>query len=207
MFHDLPPIATVEKFNSWKTLPLYFGIAIFTFEGICVILPLENNMKEPESFRGFSGILNMGMTLVVSMYAIIGFFGYWKYGENVAGSITLNLPPNDLFSKLVQLVMALAIFLTYALQLYVVIEMMNPWINRTFACGTDYLLRTVLVVFTCEYILFHFNAKDLILVGCSCDGNRHSESGKYHFTCWSGEFNCACSHLSADHRNRNILAK
>lgn len=58
------------------------------------IMPLENNMKTPQSF---GTIINMSMSLIISLYAIIGFFGYWKYGDEVQsqGSITLNLPPDE----------------------------------------------------------------------------------------------------------------
>lgn len=60
-------------------------------------MPLENNMKNPEAFGGMSGVLNTGMVIVTSLYTSIGFFGYLRYGEAVKlGSITLNLPPQDL---------------------------------------------------------------------------------------------------------------
>jgi hypothetical protein len=36
--------------------------------------------------------LILGMTLVAIMYFAIGFFGYLKYGDQAAASITLNLP-------------------------------------------------------------------------------------------------------------------
>lgn len=59
------------------------------------VLPLENNMKTPEDFGGWTGVLNTGMVIVAALYTAIGFFGYLKYGDHVLGSITLNLP-NDL---------------------------------------------------------------------------------------------------------------
>lgn len=96
ILQDLPDTDTVKPVASWAQLPLYFGTAIYAFEGIGVILPLENNMKKPEDFGGSTGVLNTGMTIVACLYTTVGFFGYLKYGENVKGSITLNLPPDQL---------------------------------------------------------------------------------------------------------------
>lgn len=96
MLQDLPKTSTVHGFSSWSTLPLYFGTAIYAFEGIGVVLPLENNMKTPQDFGGPIGVLNTGMVIVASLYTAVGFFGYLKYGDGVKGSITLNLPPDDM---------------------------------------------------------------------------------------------------------------
>lgn len=94
MLQDLPKTDTVKKFASWEQLPLYFGTAIYAFEGIGVVLPLENNMKTPQDFSGLTGVLNTGMVIVASLYTAVGFFGYLKYGENVEATITLNLDGN-----------------------------------------------------------------------------------------------------------------
>lgn len=96
MLQDLPKTSTVHGFSSWATLPLYFGTAIYAFEGIGVVLPLENNMKTPQDFGGPIGVLNTGMVIVACLYTSVGFFGYLKYGDHVKGSITLNLPPDDM---------------------------------------------------------------------------------------------------------------
>lgn len=96
ILHDLPHTDTVKPYASWQTLPLYFGTAIYAFEGIGVVLPLENNMKTPEAFGGKTGVLNTGMVIVACLYTAVGFFGYLKYGDAVQGSITLNLPGTDL---------------------------------------------------------------------------------------------------------------
>ena len=66
---------------------------MYSFEGIGVILPLENQMKEPRKMVARFGTINISMTLCACMYVIIGFFGYWYWkDEEIEGSITLNLP-------------------------------------------------------------------------------------------------------------------
>ena len=50
-------------------------------------------MKTPRAFPGYTGVLNRSMVVIVLMYVFMGFFGYVRYGEKSAGSITLNLPP------------------------------------------------------------------------------------------------------------------
>ncbi|XP_067621826.1 proton-coupled amino acid transporter-like protein CG1139 isoform X4 [Eurosta solidaginis] len=153
ILHDLPNTDTVKPIATWAQLPLYFGTAIYAFEGIGVILPLENNMKRPEDFGGTTGVLNTGMTVVACLYTTVGFFGYLKYGENVKGSITLNLPSDQLLSQLVRIAMAIAIFLSYTLQFYVPVNIVDPFIrnqcvdqSRKELAST--VLRIVLVVFT-----------------------------------------------------------
>ena len=73
-------------------LPLFFGTAIYAFEGIGVVLPIENQMKNKHELRGPVGVLNTSMIIVTCLYIAVAFFGYLKYGDDVLGSITLNLP-------------------------------------------------------------------------------------------------------------------
>lgn len=87
---ERPAIADINK------MPLFFGSAIFALEAIGVVMSLENNMQTPQNFIGCPGVLNTGMTVVVILYTAVGFFGYLKYGDKTQGSITLNLPVDDL---------------------------------------------------------------------------------------------------------------
>ncbi|KAI9586211.1 proton-coupled amino acid transporter 4 [Glossina fuscipes] len=153
MLQNLPRTDTVKPVGSWATLPLYFGTAIYAFEGIGVVLPLENNMKSPQDFGGITGVLNTGMVIVACLYTSVGFFGYLKYGENVKGSITLNLPQDHILSQLVRIAMAIAIFLSYPLQFYVPMNIVEPVVVNHFETNrAQYLantaLRIVLITFT-----------------------------------------------------------
>ena len=73
-----------------------FGTAVFAFEGISLVLPLQKDMRTPRQFEGLTGVLNTGMVTVSALYFAVGFYGYLKYGEVIKGSITLNLPSEDL---------------------------------------------------------------------------------------------------------------
>ena len=69
--------------------PLFFGTAFFTFEGISCVLPLQNRMEKPEEINS---AINKALTMAVFCYISLGVLGYLKYGDQVLGSITLNLP-------------------------------------------------------------------------------------------------------------------
>ena len=64
-------------------------------EGIGMVMPVENNMQNPENFLGRTGILVKSMTLVTILYTLLGVFGYLRYGDAIRGSITLNLPIDE----------------------------------------------------------------------------------------------------------------
>ena len=65
------------------------------------IIALENNMKTPQYFGGYCGVLNIGMTVIVALYILIGFFGYLKYGAEAGGSVTFNLPSDEVWVSFV----------------------------------------------------------------------------------------------------------
>ena len=53
-------------------------------------------MKTPKKFGGNFGVLNKAMILIVTLYVGMGFFGYLNYGSAIKGSITLNLPEEEM---------------------------------------------------------------------------------------------------------------
>ena len=53
-------------------------------------------MKNPDHFISKIGILNIAMAIVVFLYAVIGFLGYVRFGDVVLGSVTLNLPDDEM---------------------------------------------------------------------------------------------------------------
>ncbi|CAH1970311.1 unnamed protein product [Acanthoscelides obtectus] len=172
IFSDLPPLDSRAPVASFSSLPGFFGTAIFALEGIGVVMPLENNMKTPDHFIGCPGVLNTGMFFVVLLYASTGFFGYLKYGEATSvGSITLNLP-NEPLAQSVKVMIAIAIFFTYALQFYVPMEIIWKAVKNNFGSHktlAEYGIRTSLVILTVVMAILIPNLGGFIgLVGAVC---------------------------------------
>ncbi|KAF2359652.1 Amino acid transporter transmembrane domain [Trinorchestia longiramus] len=153
LLQDLPNAKDRKQFSSWEAIPLFLSTSIYAFEGIGVVLPLHRNMQHPEDLGGYNGVLNTGMILVTCLYIGMGFFGYLKYGELVQGSITLNLPKEEPLAMSISLIFVVAIFLTYALMLYVPVELTWPHLVARFARytrrkNTVYFFRAGLVLIT-----------------------------------------------------------
>lgn len=118
-------------------------------------------MGEPEAFGGSIGVLNVSMIVVASLYTGMGFFGYLKYGDGVLGSITLNLHPSPL-NECIRAMFAMAIFLSYSLQMYVPVGLIWPRIESVFTLTPDaprtaiynFIFRAAFVTTTCKFILF-----------------------------------------------------
>ncbi|XP_070508032.1 proton-coupled amino acid transporter-like protein CG1139 [Chironomus tepperi] len=126
---DLPSFSD-RKYVNFESLPLFFGTAIFAFEGIALILPLQNAMKEPTKFVGLLGVMNVGMVLVSIIYLFVGFFGYWKYGEATAASLTLNLPVDQILAQVIIVMVATGVMFGYPIQFFVAIQIMFPPITE-----------------------------------------------------------------------------
>ncbi|XP_066591707.1 proton-coupled amino acid transporter 1-like isoform X2 [Prorops nasuta] len=132
MCHDLPPISTRRYVADWNDLPLFFGTVIYSFEGITLVLPLKNEMKKPSNFNRTLGVLNVGMVVVGTMFVLMGFLAYLKYGDEVMGSVTLNLLSNQVLPQCIKLAISLSILLTYSLQFYVPVAIMWPKVVEQF---------------------------------------------------------------------------
>lgn len=149
LFFNLQNPGKFQASAPMKEFPLFFGTALFAFEGIGVVLPIENKMQKREDFFW---VLDLSMALVATLFISMGFFGYITFGDDILPSVTLNLPKLP-FYVLVKLGYTSAIFFTYFIQFYVPMEILIPPLKRGLAkgctTGIDIFMRTAMVTLTC----------------------------------------------------------
>ncbi|XP_075155625.1 proton-coupled amino acid transporter 1 isoform X1 [Haematobia irritans] len=148
----LPEVGDRKLYTNPMDLALYFGTAIFAFEGIALVLPLKNAMANPHNFDRPMGVLNVGMFFVTLMFMTAGFVGYSKWGDNVAGSLTLNLG-DTIGAQIVKAMVSMGVLFGYPLQFHIAIQIMLPTVIETFKCynhslAANLTFRTFMVVVT-----------------------------------------------------------
>ncbi|SCU81690.1 LAFA_0C06568g1_1 [Lachancea sp. 'fantastica'] len=98
--------------NRWT---LFAGTAIFAFEGIGLIIPVQSSMKHPEKFPLVLGLV---ITTATVLFVAVATLGYLSYGKDIQTVILLNLPQDNILVNLIQFFYCLAIMLSTPLQLF-----------------------------------------------------------------------------------------
>ncbi|KAK3718808.1 hypothetical protein LTR37_004724 [Vermiconidia calcicola] len=141
-YYDILTIATrggvadIQNFNP-STWTLLMGTAIFTFEGVGLIIPIQSGMAEPQKFPK---VLASVILIICVIFISIGMLSYAAYGSDTKTVILLNMPQDDKLVNLVQLLYSMAILLSIPLQIFPAIEITsqqlfsrtgkyNPWIK------------------------------------------------------------------------------
>lgn len=114
-------IADIKPFNP-STWTLFIGTAIFTYEGIGLIIPIQESMKRPQQF---TGVLAGVMILITLVFLGAGALSYAAYGSATKTVVILNMPQDDKFVNTVQFLYSLAILLSTPLQLFPAIRIME----------------------------------------------------------------------------------
>ncbi|CAH0759332.1 unnamed protein product [Diatraea saccharalis] len=147
IFKDSVTFADKKAIGNPARYPAFISTVIFAMEGIGVVMPVENEMKKPKNFLGCPSVLVVAMTVIVFLYSTLGLFGYFKYGDVLRGSITLNLPIDDWPAVCAKIFIVLSIFFTYPLQFFVVIDIFTkytaPYVKEKYGLTIQTIARTV----------------------------------------------------------------
>ncbi|XP_017124436.1 glutamate transporter polyphemus isoform X2 [Drosophila elegans] len=121
LFSGLPVINDRELATPPAQWIEFFAIAAFSLTAVGSMLVVEAHMAHPQSYLGIFGVLNLAVFFILLSNMFFGIMGYWRFGENVQASITLNIPKNEVLSQIIKVFIALGIFLSYPLNGFVVI--------------------------------------------------------------------------------------
>jgi len=108
-FH--PSIALFNPHDFTMTV----GSAIFTFEGIGLILPIQSSMRQPEHF---SKLLYMVMFIITVIFTSVGVLCYGTFGDAVSVEVITNFPQSSKLVNAVQFLYSLAVLVGTPVQLF-----------------------------------------------------------------------------------------
>ena len=110
-------------------MPLAACAILYSYEGICLILPIESSMKEPKHFKTvFWGTMTL-VTVVLATFATLNVF---VFGFVSNGSITAflmeayrNDPSITFYVQAANAAVSLSVLLSYPLQLFPALELIG----------------------------------------------------------------------------------
>ncbi|KAF1943404.1 amino acid transporter-like protein [Clathrospora elynae] len=115
---DQGGISDIVSFNP-RDWTLFIGTAIFTFEGIGLVIPIQTGMKDPKKFPK---VLGGVMIIITVIFISAGALSYAAFGSKTKTVVLLNMPQDNRFVNSVQFIYSLAILLSTPLQIYPAIE-------------------------------------------------------------------------------------
>lgn len=151
----------LETFGGFSVLFYGLGVAVYSFEGIGMVLPLESETKDKAKF---GKVLALCMAFIALLYGGFGALGYFAFGEETKDIITTNLG-QGLLSTSVQIGLCVNLFFSFPLMMNPVYEVVERRL-----CDSRYCLwlRWVVVLLVSVVALTVPNFADFLsLVGSS----------------------------------------
>ncbi|OJA18949.1 hypothetical protein AZE42_09772 [Rhizopogon vesiculosus] len=113
--------AEVQMFNP-KDFPLFVGTAVFSFEGIGLVIPITDAMREP---RKFPKVLTGVMITLLFLFGGAGALSYLTFGSEVQAVVLVNLDQSSKLTQSVQFLYSLAILLSIPLQFFPAVRILE----------------------------------------------------------------------------------
>ncbi|XP_054740052.1 proton-coupled amino acid transporter-like protein CG1139 isoform X1 [Anastrepha obliqua] len=160
IFSDMTAFSEMTSFQDIHLYPLFFGATMFGFDAPGLIVSIEANAKNPADFRSICGVFMQAMLIIITMQTAFAFFGYWRYGEQIASTILHNLPFNAALAAMARIIFAFSIFVSIPLQGYVPIDIVwNNWLKAKVAEKRSFALEMVFRIAI---------AVSTVLIGIAC---------------------------------------
>jgi proton-coupled amino acid transporter len=105
---------TVQLFNP-RDYTMTIGAAIFTFEGIGLILPIQSSMKKPQAFEWLLAVV---MLIITIIFTSVGALCYATFGSDTHIEIISNYPQDNKLVNAVQFLYSIAVLAGTPVQLF-----------------------------------------------------------------------------------------
>jgi proton-coupled amino acid transporter len=115
----------VTRMN-WATLPVAFGVVVYLFEGVGLILPLESKMTNRARFPAVMWSVHLFVSTVVALFGVLG---YLAFRELTCGPIILNLPTTGWLFSVVVWGLNIALIFTYPIQMLPVFQIAEDYMH------------------------------------------------------------------------------
>ncbi|KAF9223706.1 amino acid transporter [Gyrodon lividus] len=115
-------IAEIQMFNP-REFPLFIGTAVFSFEGVGLVIPITDAMREPHKFpKALTGVM-IGTLLL--LFGGAGALAYLTFGSDVKSVVLVNLDQTNKFTQSVQFLYSVAILLSIPLQFFPAVRILE----------------------------------------------------------------------------------
>lgn len=110
-----------------ENYPVFFGTAVYSYEGIGLVIPIESSMKRPQNYLP---VLYSAIAVISIFYLSFGAIGYIGFGNHINEIITSELPNGVPLTYAVQGALVFALIMTFPVQLFPVIGIIEEkeWI-------------------------------------------------------------------------------
>lgn len=119
-YYDIATLAreglhpSVKLFNP-DQFTLTIGAAIFTFEGIGLILPIQSSMKQPDKFEPLLWLI---MLIITTIFTSVGALCYATFGSATQIEVISNFPQESKLVNAVQFLYSIAVLVGTPVQLF-----------------------------------------------------------------------------------------
>mmetsp|Transcript_30457 Transcript_30457/g.45043 ORF Transcript_30457/g.45043 Transcript_30457/m.45043 type:complete len:502 (+) Transcript_30457:75-1580(+) len=148
----LPPKAST---SSIENIVIFVSAMFFAFEGIGLVIPIENSftvgyshpMEEKRANKNFRGLLVLAMSFVAFLFLLIGLSASIGFPDIENGSATDYLAvryPSNSWYQIVNGLVIIAVLFTFPLQLTPAIEVLDEWFGsrcRPLCCTTTTIVQ------------------------------------------------------------------
>lgn len=116
---------------------LTIGAAIFTFEGIGLILPIQSSMRHPEKFEW---LLYAIMIIITLIFGSVGLLCYMTFGSETQIEVINNFPQTSKLVNAVQFLYSIAVLVGNPVQLFPAVRILE---GKIFGSRSGKFSRTV----------------------------------------------------------------